>query len=348
MLKSIETLSDPKRIPGVDVLRGIAVIAVVLFHFGVLPYGYIGVDLFFVVSGFLVGRPLARTVIQGKRPLVGRFIITRGFKIWPSYYAFIGLGTLMATALYSQTHPDQIITWSHAPRYLLFFQNYRGTPHWSFDHVWSLCVEEHFYVLLPVSALVAFRLFGGGSRTIARVAVAGILAGVIAKVAGHRIGFETHAATHNRVDALSWGLLLAIAHEADWRLLRRIERSRWTPFVGGSIVAVAVLLHAVDASPLFAAIGFHSVLPVGIVLLLAWARTLRTGPRSVRFVAYYSYNLYLWHAPLVFALRDRFGSGALGLLLYLSAAMTIAIAATALVEEPCLRLRGRLLGASPG
>jgi peptidoglycan/LPS O-acetylase OafA/YrhL len=343
LLKSLKALSDPKRIPGVDVLRGLAVIAVVLYHFGWLPYGSIGVDLFFVLSGFLVGRPLVRQMMHGGRPTPSTFIVARAFKIWPSYYLFLALGTVIAVALYSHTHPEQIITLEHAPRYIFFFQNYRGTPHWSFDHVWSLCVEEHFYILLPISALIAFRTFGGGARTVIGLAVAGVVTGVLAKIAGHWLGVETYSATHNRIDALSWGLLLAIGHEGGWRGLKAIEQSLFTPIIGIGIIGGAIFADATKVSHLFAKIGFHSVLPLGLVLVVAWARTLRTGPATLRFISYYSYNLYLWHAVFVFAVRDRFGVGVLGLSVYLATSMVLAMAATIFIEEPFLRLRSGFL-----
>lgn len=337
MLQSFQVLSDPKRMHGVDVLRGIAVIAVVLFHFGRLPYGYVGVDLFFVVSGFLVGRPLVRS----SPPSISRFIASRAFKIWPSYYAFLSLGTVLAVVLYARTRPDQIISAREAPLYALFIQNYRGTQHWGFDHVWSLCVEEHFYVLLPVSAAVLSSWLGRGVRTMCTVAVLGIASGIAGKALGYHIGLETYAATHNRIDALSWGLLLACAHEARWPSLRLLERPL-SLLIGVAIVASAIACNTL-CGEWFAKVGFHAMLPVGLVLVLAWARG-RGGPLALRFVAYYSYNLYLWHAVLVFAVRDRFGSGLVGLLVYLTAAMSIAIAMTVLVEEPCLRLRDRVFG----
>ena len=89
-LQSVRTLQDPARNSCVDVFRALAIMAVVLFHFeGLLPYGNIGVDLFFVISGLLVGGLLIRQLHTGTRIRFFKFFLQRGFKIWPSYYAFL-------------------------------------------------------------------------------------------------------------------------------------------------------------------------------------------------------------------------------------------------------------------
>src|SRR6478609_13300 len=85
-LQSLRTLSSPERNSAVDVFRAVAIIAVALYHFKeILPLGYIGVDLFFVISGLLVGGILTRSFARGERINFPKFFLQRGFKIWPSY-----------------------------------------------------------------------------------------------------------------------------------------------------------------------------------------------------------------------------------------------------------------------
>ena len=151
-LKSVETLHEKGRISSVDIFRSIAIISVVVYHFNkTLPFGYTGVDLFFVISGLLVGGLLTKQFQQGEKVNFFKFVLQRGFKIWPSYYTFLLVGTLLAIGLYGKSNPEQIIQVWDFKRYVFFYQNYTGQPfHWSFDHVWSLCVEEHFYIMLPL------------------------------------------------------------------------------------------------------------------------------------------------------------------------------------------------------
>ena len=141
-LKVFEVINKKDRNSSIDIFRSLAILSVVLFHFnGYLPNGEIGVDLFFVISGLLVGGILSREFEAGNKISFFKFFIQRGFKIWPSYYFFIGFGSILAYILYRENHVDQIIPIWDIKRYLFFYQNYTGTPfHWSFDHVWSLCI----------------------------------------------------------------------------------------------------------------------------------------------------------------------------------------------------------------
>lgn len=339
----LSTLREPGRITSVDVFRGIAITTVVFFHFGKLPYGYLGVDLFFVVSGLLVSRALISD-LEKERPISFlRFVVTRGIKIWPSYYALLFIGNALAFAFYRNSHPEQIITWKHFPRYALFFQNYRGTAHWSFDHVWSLCVEEHFYILLPILFLIVERAGRKKSVAIALVLLC-ILAGVLFKIVGYRIGFETHSATHNRIDALAWGVLLSLLQKTAPERVRSVTRTPALFIFGAILFAASLWAHASGDFPLFEAVGFHSVVPFAFFLMLLnsyhWAFR---GSLPIRFVAYYSYNWYLWHLVFVLVIQDVVGRGWLGLLVFVLASFGAGVLFTKVVEEPMLDRRSAIL-----
>lgn len=143
------------RLKNIDFLRGIAVLLVLFRHIRLEPVfariGWVGVDLFFVLSGFLVSNLLFLEYRQRNfvRPI--HFLIRRGFKIYPLYYLMIGL-------LYYALQYDNVENWDNYPERLfnevLFIQNYTygNTLAW---HTWSLAVEEHFYFVL---ALLIFLL----------------------------------------------------------------------------------------------------------------------------------------------------------------------------------------------
>lgn len=111
-LRSLVVLNSAERISSIDVFRGFAILPVVFFHFhNFLPYGLLGVDLFFVISGFLVGSILIKQYKEDKRIGFFRFILQRGFKIWPSYYSFLLVGSLLAFLFYRYDKPDFLIEW---------------------------------------------------------------------------------------------------------------------------------------------------------------------------------------------------------------------------------------------
>jgi peptidoglycan/LPS O-acetylase OafA/YrhL len=83
-----------KKIDACDYWRAGAIISVVLFHAGCLPYGYLGVDLFFVLSGFLVSQSLLKQIQENGAIKFMPFFISRAFKIWPMYFSFLLLGNL--------------------------------------------------------------------------------------------------------------------------------------------------------------------------------------------------------------------------------------------------------------
>ena len=104
-------LFSKERNAAIDVFRGVAILSVVLYHFNnTLPYGHIGVDLFFVISGLLIGGILTSYFKLNTPIHFFKFILSRGIRIWPSYYTFIIIGTILAHLMYRDLDPDQIIT----------------------------------------------------------------------------------------------------------------------------------------------------------------------------------------------------------------------------------------------
>ncbi|HYJ63150.1 MAG TPA: acyltransferase, partial [Parafilimonas sp.] len=128
------------RLKEIDFLRGIAIILVLFRHHLIsnklYQIGWIGVDLFFVLSGFLVSGLLFREYKKSHRINVRLFLIRRGFKIYPLFYVFILLTAFMERFVYG--HLNMRDFFSEA----FFVQNYFGNIWW---HTWSLAIEEHFY-----------------------------------------------------------------------------------------------------------------------------------------------------------------------------------------------------------
>lgn len=338
-----KTLSSNYRISSVDVWRGLAILSVVLYHFNTtLPYGYLGVDLFFVISGLLVGGLLTRPYLKGEQIEFFRFFVRRGFKIWPSYYAFLLFGTLLAMLTYSEANSSQIIPLSDMWRYIFFYQNYTGEPyHWSFDHVWSLCVEEHFYLVLPVAFIVFSRL--KVSHKVLFSTVGGvIILGFIAKVfmLYFTNGKDTYAATHNRIDALAWGVLLNLLIQIYNKRLQSLQYPFMLLFLGVAGLIMSVWIDAITDSVFYQKVVFHSITPICFFLMIGGTYFYDFSRlKLLRIAGYYSYNWYLWHPIFVVLMGQYFDASIWSLGIYLAVSFSTAVFFTIALEEPLLRWR---------
>ena len=345
-LKAFQSINTPGRNSSVDIFRSIAIIAVVVFHFNhTLPFGYIGVDLFFVISGLLIGGLLTKDFKSGKDINFFKFFLQRGFKIWPSYYAFIFIGTLIAICLYRVLSPDLIIPLWDMKRYLFFYQNYTGGPfHWCFDHVWSLCVEEHFYIMLPILFLIIQNFIKPESRLKALFifVVLTIIAGILFKNFSFYFTHskDTYSATHNRIDALAWGVLLNLIISYHSEKIKSFQ-VKIISFVAGVLLFVIALWAFIHFNNvIFQKIYFHSLLPLSFFLMLLGSYFIDfTKLKPLRFIAYYSYNWYLWHPLFVVFITHYMGDTKGGLTVYLVFTFIVAVIATILIEETVLSKR---------
>jgi peptidoglycan/LPS O-acetylase OafA/YrhL len=147
------TTPNPNRLHGLDTLRALAIVSVIIFHLQpFLPAaldpikrtGWMGVDLFFVLSGFLIGSQLLKPFPRNQPPKLRAFYIRRAYRILPAYLAVL---LLYFTISQWREHERLPSAW----KLLTFTANLRMNypAELAFSHVWSLCVEEHFYLLLP-------------------------------------------------------------------------------------------------------------------------------------------------------------------------------------------------------
>lgn len=345
-LKVFQTINNTDRISSVDIFRSLAIISVVIFHFNhQLPFGFLGVDLFFLVSGLLVGGLLTKEFESGNKINFFKFFLQRGFKIWPSYYAFLLFGGLIALYFYHTTNPDQIIPLWDLKRYLFFYQNYTGLPfHWSFDHVWSLCVEEHFYVLLPIMFLIIQHFIKDKHKikTLFMFVSLTIIAGIVFKHFSYFLtnSKDTYSATHNRIDALAWGVLLNLVITYYGEKIKSLWFALFS-FASGLFIFIAALSFQISYdNVLFEKIYFHSVIPFSFFLMLLGLYYVDFSKlKPLRFIAYYSYNWYLWHPIFVIFITRHIGNTMTGLFIYLIVTFLIAVIATVFIEETFLRKR---------
>ncbi len=324
-LHSLSVLKSPSRISSIDFFRAMAILSVMLYHFRkILPMGYLGVDLFFVISGFLVGGIVVKATFENRHTSFFKFILQRGFKIWPSYYFFI---------FFIFWYKDRDFTWDNIGKYLFFYQNYTGES----SPIWSLCVEEHFYILLPILFILIQKFTGDLKIKIMKAAVYSIIAaGILFKFASYYLtnSHDTFAGTHNRLDGLAWGVLLSI------NLYRKPSvKKPWLYIVSGLVILIATIISSLY-SPYFKSLFLHSFTPVSFYLLMAGLYHVDFSRlHLLRIVSYYSYNIFLWHSLVGGVIIGQFGFSVFIIIVSMVASVIVGAVVTIIVEEPFLRLR---------
>lgn len=317
--------------------------------------GWVGVDLFFVLSGFLVSGLLFREHQKHRKIRPGRFLIRRGLKIYPLFYLFL-LSTVLAIVFFT----DRTFARGSILCEALFVQNY-GPNVWG--HTWSLAIEEHFYLLL-VALLLGLSKWGQMARipAIFLVVALGCLgARVLTTALIPAFDFKTHVfATHLRLDALFYGVVLSYAWHFERARLAFCERGLSRPFVllGGLLLFTPALFLKQD-HPVMRTVGL-SCLSLGGVLVILWSmtgppvesRALGRVANALAWMGAYSYSIYLWHVPVLVVaapitanvLNRVLGRplGTLGeLTVYVVGSVVAGVVTARLVEFPVLVLRDR-------
>jgi peptidoglycan/LPS O-acetylase OafA/YrhL len=343
--------------PALDGVRALAVLAVVAVHVTYLlipewagrwvPGGFLGVDVFFVLSGFLITTLLLEEHRAGGAISVPAFYARRAFRLLPAVGALLAVHSLLAIATHADLGLEARTTAAVGLYSLNWVEATGGAVAAGLSHLWSLSVEEQFYFVWPVVLIFALRR-SRPTRLIVGVAIAGILwaTGERAWLWIHGAGWETiYVRTDARVDELLMGVLLAVGFHQGWRLPHR-----WRHLGTAGLVVLAVCVARVprESRWLFVGGGF-TVVGLASVLLIAsllnadvplsraftWRPAVRLGRAS--------YSLYLWHAPIFIAVASHFAArpAAERLFVGLVGAGTATSASYLFVEQPIARMRRR-------
>lgn len=337
------------RVANLDLLRAVAITLVVLTNAaveGLAPgglwgrvaaSGWVGVDLFFVLSGWLVGglywRELARFGDVG----LGRFWARRWLRTIPAYLVALHLVFAAKWALSDGTL-------AYDPRYLLFVQNYEAhMPYWGLS--WSLCVEEHFYLALPLVLGLATRVRGGVPLLLGVAALASLAARVLTVPDGADPSGLHYTATHMRLEGLALGVAASWVYyrrPAWWPGLARAARAAAVP---GLLFVAAVPLLPLDVLNRWAYAGVDLAFAAVLVAVVTWRALPGAESRVVQAVAVASYSVYMTQSAALEAVQTVWG-GVLPAPVRLPVAL-LAVAAVGgafylVVERPSLRLRERL------
>lgn len=298
--------------PEIDGLRAVAILPVMLFHagFALFQGGYVGVDVFFVISGFLITQTIAEEMEHGRFTLAG-FYERRARRILPALFVVLAvsapLAYLLSTPLEFRDYSASllgVITFSINVLAAIYI-NYFGpsADYTPLLHIWSLAVEEQFYLFFPL-ILMAFYRFGRGRLTVLLVA-----AGLVS------LGFAEWKTTQGSEGIFYWSSAraweLLIGALAALHPLRRLPATVENGLSGAGLALIAyAVLRFDDTTPLP---GLWSLLPtLGAALVIGFARpgTLAHRLLSTRLavgVGLISYSAYLWHQPVLVFARLTFG-----------------------------------------
>ncbi|QDV23868.1 acyltransferase family protein [Aureliella helgolandensis] len=345
---------------GLDLLRIFAVLLVIGRHLH-LPEsspdvikacargGWIGVDLFFVLSGFLVSSLLFREYQKHGSLDIKRFLIRRAFKIYPAFWLFLAFTLVMRWYLGQQPRTSQLVG------EIFFFQNYLGGL---WNHTWSLAVEEHFYIGLAflVTCLIAIdprRPFRRVPLIFAIIALSCFSFRLLNLVwfpeYSHRVYLF---GTHIRIDSLMFGVLISYL----WNYCELESRTAGIP------TFLLVALAAALLSPAFIfQLETHKWISVagvilfylgsGVLLLAAirWKTTESVLVQGIAGLGAASYSIYLWHMPVATWGHDwisqALGSDSYNLYLFTAVvgACVFGWLLNRMIENPVLLIRDRLL-----
>jgi peptidoglycan/LPS O-acetylase OafA/YrhL len=307
-------------LPGLDGLRAISVLAVILFHAGVtgISGGFLGVEVFFVISGYLITSLLLAEHQETGRISLRGFWIRRARRLLPALYVLLAVvaavtlvffpddaaalrGDVVAALLY-------VINWFFIVTQKSYFEVIGRPP--VLQHLWSLAVEEQFYLLWPL-------LFGFGMKVLTRkrmlvCILAGALASAVLMAVLYTPGTDAsrvYYGTDTRAQGLLMGAALAFVW-APWRLHRRTGKGAPVVLDLAGIAGLAVLAWVFvsvneyrSADALYRG-GFFALDVLTVVLIAVTvhpaARLVPAvlGSRPLRWVGQRSYGLYLWHWPI--------------------------------------------------
>jgi peptidoglycan/LPS O-acetylase OafA/YrhL len=337
-----------RRIPSLDGLRAVSILLVIGSHLlgtrgfpvgeraigAVGDFGYLGVRVFFVISGYLITSLLLAEYARSQTVSLKGFYARRAWRIFPAFYTFVGAVTLAWIVGSLALRSGDLLA------ALTYTMNYHYQRSWELGHLWSLSIEEQFYLLWP-----ALFLLGGPRRiipiSIAMIATAPVLRAIawFTMPSPDDVIMEAYPCV---MDSIAMGCLLAA-------LTPRLDRNpRYLRFLRSPLFIVVPVIVALANLPTWFAIEYTTnitIMNLGVALLVDrcvrfpddWTgRTLNWTP--LVWLGTLSYSLYLWQEPFLnHYARSQVNTFPLNLIL----AFTCAVASFYLVEQPFLAWRDR-------
>lgn len=358
----------PRVRPEIQALRALAISLVVVYHFwpGVVRGGYVGVDVFFVISGFLITSNLVRDIEANGRVRVLRFWAKRARRLLPAALVVllatvIGIVVLVPRNLWQQFLGEVMASTLYIQNWLLAANSvdYLAASNTASpsEHFWTLSVEEQFYIALPLILIVIVALVRRRSRSARTQAITTTLAvlSAVSFVLGLWLTATTPEVAYFSTLSRAWefglgGLLGVLVLDGRSLLGPRVGSA--VSWIGLGCIAYAALMFT-GATPFP---GTAALLPVvGAVMAIAagspsstWSPTRLFAMRPVQFIGDVSYSLYLWHWPILILAGYAFASAMDWPLKLVLVVVSVSLAwlSKRFVEDP-VRKRSFLVGRQP-
>ncbi|WP_425407926.1 acyltransferase family protein [Hyphococcus sp.] len=358
MKQDFHAFQQQKYFAGLDGLRAIAIIGVV-WHHSVRPdflpmftRGFAGVDLFFVLSGFLITTLLIREKSKHGRISLRNFWARRFLRLMPAYYGLL-FAMLAAYVIFKPGDPDTARLVEGFPIYALYLSNWIQPEANNLGITWSLATEEQFYLIWPLIEALAAPVLAGGfwiaALIVNQLINFGVLDPAIDSVFGPGVSQrrEILDATFTPI-LLGVGLAHLLARERWFRLTAQITGFRYAPFVFAGLLLVLMNIPASDISGVFR-LTMH-------ILMTAWIASIVLQPgsaitatlewRPIVFIGAVSYGMYLYHMWCVHIARviiEKTGLAPLWFEFPLALAGTVVVAGLSFYfyEKPFLSLRSK-------
>ena len=369
-----QKINIPTKLYGLDHLRALAILLVLGFHYQLSYFGYpewtkqfnqfgwTGVDLFFVLSGFLISSQLFAQLKKGKNISLKEFFLKRFFRIIPIYYVVVGIYFCFPFFREKEALPP---LW----KFLTFTQNFGldiknfGT----FSHAWSLCVEEHFYLFLPLILifLQTTRLLKKGYWLLIILFVAGFATRLYSWYEGYlpTIGDESLLAswtkfvyypTYNRLDGLLVGVSIAAIYQYLPKTWNKISTYGNHLILVGLVLLTFAYFFCSDLSSYTTSIVGFSFISIGYGFLVTGAICptsflYKWNSKTTTLIATLSYGIYLSHKGVIHMVQEIFSNwgidknGNVMLLISIAFCVLIAWLLHLAIEKPFMKLRDRFI-----
>jgi len=356
-------------IPALDGIRAVAIGLVLVEHGGIpgVPGGFLGVDVFFVLSGFLITSLLLDELGRRGRIALAAFWIRRARRLLPALIvmvlAVVAARTLFPAEATTTLRDDAVAAffwvanWAFVAQKTDYFA--QGSPPSPLQHTWSLGVEEQYYLFWPLLVLAVAAVFGARVRwgvfALATVGAAGSAVAAILLASDAEVN-RVYFGTDTRVQALLVGAAAAALLVRDWSMLTAggtLIRTRWRRWSAGALsvlglAMLAALTHYATGSARDFRTGLLIVVALAAVLVVAPVALDQGGPvaralawRPLVWLGAISYGVYLWHWPIFLALNGERTGWSGWRLFALRCAVTVAVATASwwLLEQPIRRWR---------
>ena len=319
------TNNKSKYLPSIDSLRALAVLAVIIYHVDVnyLPGGFLGVDLFFVLSGYLISSLIIKEYRKTGSINLYNFYLRRARRLLPAVYFMITVGIILMVmfneVLLKKSHLDAIFgyiyssNWWYIFHKLDYFDSFGSQS--PFKHLWSLAIEEQFYMIFPLLFLLINSKKKGkdGTYKLSKSFLYIVLGLIFVSLITHILLFDInnisriYFGTDTRAFSLLVGVVGAILYPMD-KLNTKITPQENIVYSVVSLISITtlitIMIYTSEYNTWLYRGGFLLVAILGIIVIISsgkqhtiMAKLLSFKP--VVFIGKISYSLYLWHFPIL-------------------------------------------------